>query len=374
MTPEQLNRYSRHLILPGVGMEGQEKLLKARVLIIGMGGLGCPVAQYLTAAGIGTIGMIDFDIVDASNLQRQILYSTEDIGQPKVDIAARKLSAQNPDVNFVVYNESLTSDNALSIFENFDYIIDGTDNFATRYLVNDACVLSGKTNVYGSIFKFEGQVSIFGHSDGPCYRCLFPVPPKPGEVPNCAEGGVFGVLPGQVGVTQATEAIKLIIGLGEPAINKLMVYDALSSSWQKMTIKRNPSCPVCGDAPTITELADYEVLCGVNQEPVDEDILNLSPLEVKTRFDSAPGDYCFIDVREPFENQISSIEGTILIPLGQIEDRLDELAPVKNIKTIICHCQVGMRSMKALTILKNHGFTKLINVDGGMNQWIRDIK
>jgi len=371
MNPEQLKRYSRHLILPGVGMEGQEKLLAARVLVVGMGGLGCPIAMYLTAAGVGTIGMIDFDTVDESNLQRQILYSKAEVGEAKVEVAERKLKEQNPDVNFIVFNERLTSENALDIFEQFDYIIDGTDNFATRYLVNDACVLTNRINVYGSIFRFEGQVSIFGAHDGPCYRCLFPLPPKPGEVPNCAEGGVFGVLPGQVGVAQATEAIKLITGLGDSLINKLMVYDALSASWQKMDIQRNPSCPCCGDFPTITELGDYDVQCGLNTE-VDIETATMSPRKISKLIEGAPDDYFLLDVREPFEQQICNIEGSTLIPLNQIQERIGELEPVKDSKTIICYCQHGIRSLSAIGILKKHGFTKLINIKGGISQWLRE--
>ena len=366
LSKEQLNRYHRHLLLPEVGLDGQEKLLAARVLVVGLGGLGCPAALYLAAAGIGHLGLVDFDRVDESNLQRQVLYTDEDVGRIKVEAAAQRLVALNPDVQIEAFHERLTDENAERIFTHYDYVLDGTDNFATRYLVNDACVLFGKINVYGSLFRFEGQVSVFAHPAGPCYRCLFPVPPNPGEVPNCAEAGVLGVLPGQIGATQATEVLKLILGMGEPLVNRLLLFDSLAMEWRSMRVARNSACPVCGDLPTITGLVDYDEFCGNLMEPggfvemTAEEILQL----METR-----NDLLLLDVREEVETKaVPGLGKSTLIPLGQLPARLGELVAFRD-KTIVAYCAAGIRSRKALEILDQNGFSKGINMTGGINRY-----
>jgi len=365
LTKEQLKRYYRHLLLPEIGEAGQEKLLDARVLVVGAGGLGCPAALYLAAAGVGHIGLMDFDRVDESNLQRQVLYSTGDVGQMKVEAAAKRLRALNPDVEVIPIPEQLTSLNADEIIPQYDYILDGTDNFATRYLVNDACVLFGKTNVYGSVFRFEGQVSILAHQDGPCYRCMFPVPPGAGEIPNCAAAGVLGVLPGQIGTAQATEAIKLIVGCGTPLIGQLLVFDALGMNWRKMRIARNPNCPICGDNPEITELQDYEVFCGEVHLP--EGVESKPAEEVLELCEAAGDELLLLDVRLHFETEIApGLDGSVLVPLAQLPDRIGEFEPYKT-KTVVAYCSAGTRSIQALEILKNAGFENLINMAGGLD-------
>ncbi len=378
MDNEQLNRYSRHILLPEMGVEGQEKLLAAKVLLVGAGGLGCPAALYLAAAGVGRIGIIDFDKVDASNLQRQVLYSTADIGKYKVDVAKERIQALNPDVQVDCIRERLNSDNALELFSQYDLVVDGTDNFATRYLVNDACVLTGTPNIYGSIFRFEGQMTIYAHPEGPCYRCLFPEPPSPGEVPNCAEGGVLGVLPGMVGVAQATEAIKLILGRGQPLLNRMLIYDALEMRWKELKIKRDPHCPVCGDKPSVTELIDYEAFCGgAKQEPEVEEVLpedGIVQLDVasaaKMLEQSEPP--MLVDVRTDMEWQIARISGARLIPLQEFGERWRELDGLQD-HPIILQCHHGMRSYQAAMFLKEKGFNTLYNLVGGIDSWSEQI-
>lgn len=374
MNNEQLERYSRHILLPEVGASGQEKLLDAKVLIVGAGGLGCPSALYLAAAGVGRIGVVDFDKVDASNLQRQILYATDDVGQYKVDVARERIRALNPDVQVDCIRERLDSSNALDLFRQYDLVVDGTDNFATRYLVNDACVLAGTPNVYGSIFRFEGQVTVFAHPDGPCYRCLFPEPPSPGEVPNCAEGGVLGVLPGMVGVAQATEAVKLILGQGRPLLNRLLIYDALQMDWKELKIKRDPECPACGENPSVTELIDYEAFCGGGaaeaqfQEDLPEDgIVQLdAPSAVRMlQQEDAP---VLVDVRTDMEWQIARIAGAKLMPLQEFGARWRELEGLQD-KPIILQCHHGMRSYQAAMFLREKGFRSLFNLVGGIDAW-----
>ena len=342
---DEILRYSRHLIMPEVGMEGQQKLKAARVLCIGAGGLGSPLALYLAAAGVGTMGIVDFDVVDFTNLQRQIIHSTADVGRKKLDSAEEKLKAINPFVNVKKIETRLSSENALELFREFDIIADGTDNFPTRYLVNDACVLTGKPNVYGSIFRFEGQASVFATKEGPCYRCLYPEPPPPGLVPSCAEGGVLGILPGLVGVMQATEVIKLILGVGEPLIGRLLLVDALAMKFRELKLRKNPDCPVCGTHPTVTKLIDYKEFCGIRGEekPVETGIPEMQVEELKRRLDA--GDNLFVlDVREPHEYQICNIGGH-LIPLGDLPKRVNEL---DSSREIVAHCRSGVRSAKAV--------------------------
>src|SRR5213078_3451658 len=341
---DEILRYSRHLIMPEVGMEGQLKLKAAKVLCIGAGGLGSPMALYLGAAGVGTLGIVDFDVVDYTNLQRQIIHTTADVGRKKLESAADKLKAINPLINLRTFDTRLSSDNALELFRDFDIIADGTDNFPTRYLVNDACVITGKPNVYGSIFRFEGQASIFAYPGGPCYRCLYPEPPPPGLVPSCAEGGVLGILPGTIGLIQATEAVKLILGVGEPLIGRLLLYDALALRFRELKLRKNPECPVCGAHPTVTKLIDYQQFCGIPQhEPAPTPGVaegEIDPVEVNAKIDR--GDrFVLIDVREPHEYQICNIPTAKLIPLGEVPKRLDELD--KN-ADIVIHCKSGMRS------------------------------
>jgi molybdopterin/thiamine biosynthesis adenylyltransferase/rhodanese-related sulfurtransferase len=387
LSNDEIARYSRHLILPEVGMEGQQKLKAAKVLCVGTGGLGAPLALYLAAAGVGTIGLVDFDTVDASNLQRQVIHSTATVGKLKVDSAEIMLKGLNPHLNVVKYNTMLTSANALEIFKDFDVIADGTDNFQTRYLVNDACVLTGKPNAYGSIFRFEGQASVFGTEEGPCYRCLYPEPPPPGLVPSCAEGGVLGILPGLVGIIQATEVIKLILKIGDPLIGRLLLVDALGMSFRTLKLRKNPDCPVCGTHPTVTELIDYDQFCGVpkptevgplevaqNQAvgdlPIVDGIPQISVEALKRKLD-AKEDVFVLDVREPHEYPIANL-GAPLIPVGSLEGRVAELASVKD-KEIIVHCRSGARSQKAAVILKNAGFTNVSNLTGGILAWAEKI-
>ncbi len=366
LTNDEVLRYSRHLIMPEVGMEGQLKLKAARVLCIGTGGLGSPLALYLAAAGVGTLGIVDFDVVDYSNLQRQIIHSTPDVGRKKLDSAADKLKAINPFLNIRKFDTRLSSENALEIFADFDIIADGTDNFPTRYLVNDACVLTGKPNVYGSIFRFEGQASVFATEDGPCYRCLYPEPPPPGLVPSCAEGGVIGILPGLVGVIQATEVIKLIIGQGDSLIGRLLLVDALGMKFRELKLRKNPDCPVCGAHPTVTKLIDYNEFCGIRGEekPVESTSGEMQVEELKRRLD-AGDDLYVLDVREPHEYQICNIGGN-LIPLGELQKRVGELDPNKE---IVAHCKMGGRSAKAVAFLKQAGFKKVHNLAGGITAW-----
>jgi len=363
---DEILRYSRHLIMPEVGMEGQLKLKAAKVLCIGAGGLGSPLALYLGAAGVGTLGLVDFDVVDYTNLQRQIIHRTEDVGRPKLDSAADKLKAMNPFLNIRKFNTHLSSDNALDIFKDFDIIADGTDNFPTRYLTNDACVISGKPNVYASIFRFEGQASVFGMPDGPCYRCLYPEPPPPGVVPSCAEGGVLGILPGLLGVIQATEVIKLILGNGDSLIGRLLLVDALAMKFRELKLRKNPDCPVCGKNPTITKLIDYQEFCGIRGEeaPAEVTTSEMEVEELKQRLDR--GDDLFIlDVREPHEYQICNIGGH-LIPLGDLPKRVNELDTSRE---IVAHCRSGVRSAKAVNFLRQAGFKKVHNLAGGILAW-----
>jgi molybdopterin/thiamine biosynthesis adenylyltransferase/rhodanese-related sulfurtransferase len=369
LSPQEAARYSRHLIMPEVGMEGQKRLKAASVLLIGAGGLGSPLGLYLAAAGIGRIGLVDFDVVDFSNLQRQVLHGTPDVGRPKLHSAKDRLQAINPEVRLDLYEARLTSANALSIFQPYDIVIDGTDNFPTRYLVNDACVLLKKPNVYGSIFRFDGQASVFYPGRGPCYRCLYPEPPPPGEVPSCAEGGVLGILPGLIGCIQATEAVKLLLGQGSPLIGRLLLYDALQMSFREFKVRRNPQCPVCGDQPTVTKLIDYDQFCGVRGQetpaPVAADSNAISVEELKQRLDR--GEKVFIlDVRNPEEIQICRLAGSTVIPLPQLPQRFGELD--RN-REIVVHCKSGMRSQKAIQFLRQQGFTRLKNLTGGILAW-----
>lgn len=370
---DEVARYSRHLILPEVGMEGQQRLKAAKVLCIGAGGLGAPLAFYLAAAGVGTLGMVDFDVVDSSNLQRQIIHSTKDVGRPKLDSAADKLQALNPFMKIVKHETMLTSANALEIISQYDVVADGTDNFPTRYLVNDACVLTGKPNAYGSIFRFEGQASVFATKEGPCYRCLYPEPPPPGLVPSCAEGGVLGILPGLVGVIQATETIKLILGKGDSLIGRLLLVNALDMRFRELKLRKNPECPVCGKNPTVTKLIDYEQFCGIKPEPkTPSNVVNGIPQmpvkELKRRRDAGE-DLFVLDVREPFEFQIAQIGGK-LIPLGELPQRIGELNPERE---IVVHCKGGGRSQKAAEFLAKNGFKKLHNLAGGIGAWSNEV-
>jgi adenylyltransferase/sulfurtransferase len=363
---DEILRYSRHLIMPEVGMDGQQKLKAARVLCIGAGGLGSPLALYLTAAGVGTLGIVDFDVVDYTNLQRQIIHSTGDVGRKKLDSAAEKLKAINPFVDIQKFETRLSSANALDLFRNFDIVADGTDNFPTRYLVNDACVLTGKPNVYGSIFRFEGQASVFATEEGPCYRCLYPEPPPPGLVPSCAEGGVLGILPGLVGVIQATEVIKLILGKGDSLIGRLLLVDALAMKFRELKLRKNPDCPACGTHRTITKLIDYDEFCGIRGEekPVAGGISEIQVEELKRRLD-ANEDVFVLDVREPHEYQICNIGGH-LIPLGDLPRRVNEL---DSSREIVAHCRSGVRSAKAVDFLQQAGFKKVHNLAGGILAW-----
>jgi molybdopterin/thiamine biosynthesis adenylyltransferase/rhodanese-related sulfurtransferase len=373
LSNEEVLRYSRHLIMPEVGMDGQQKLKAARVLCIGTGGLGSPVALYLAAAGVGTLGLVDFDVVDFTNLQRQIIHHTSDVGRPKLESAREKIAAINPFVKVVPFETRLTSENALRIFADFDIIVDGTDNFPTRFLVNDACVLTGKPNVYGSIFRFEGQASVFAarEQDGPCYRCLYPEPPPPGLVPSCAEGGVLGVLPGLVGIIQATEAIKLILGTGEPLIGRLLLVDALGMKFRELKLRKNPDCVVCGPHPSVTKLIDYEEFCGLRgqEKPVpNAGVPEISVEELKQKLD-AREEVFILDVREPHEYKICNLNGH-LIPLNDVPKRIHEL---DSSKEIVVHCHKGGRSARAVAFLQQAGFTKAKNLAGGVAAWSERI-
>jgi adenylyltransferase/sulfurtransferase len=375
LTGDEVSRYSRHLILPEVGMEGQKKLKAARVLCIGAGGLGSPVAMYLAAAGVGTIGIVDFDVVDFSNLQRQILHGTPDVGRSKLQSAVDRLHALNPNVKVEPYETALTSQNALQLFKGYDVIVDGTDNFPTRYLVNDACVLLGIPNAYGSIFRFEGQASVFAAADGPCYRCLYPEPPPPGLVPSCAEGGVLGVLPGIVGCIQANETLKLILGIGEPLVGRFLVFDSLRMKFRELKLRKDPECPVCGDNPTVTELIDYEQFCGVvpaQQQaavPSGGDAAEITVTELKARMDRGE-DVFVLDVREPHEYEINRIPGSTLIPLGDLAERYGELDPARE---IVSQCKSGVRSARAAAFLREHGFGNVRNLKGGVLAWVDQV-
>jgi sulfur-carrier protein adenylyltransferase/sulfurtransferase len=370
LTNDEILRYSRHLIMPEVGMEGQQKLKAAKVLCIGAGGLGSPLALYLGAAGVGTLGIVDFDVVDYTNLQRQIIHTTDDVGRKKLDSAADKLKAINPFLNLRLFETKLTSANALDLFREFDIIADGTDNFPTRYLVNDACVLTGKPNVYGSIFRFEGQASVFATEEGPCYRCLYPEPPPPGLVPSCAEGGVLGILPGLVGVIQATETIKLILGAGDSLAGRLLLIDALGMKFRELKLRKNPDCPACGKHRTITKLIDYEEFCGIRgqEEPAGNDVPAISVEDLKKKLD-AKADIFVLDVREPHEYQICNLKG-YLIPVGDLPKRVNEL---DSSREIIAHCRSGVRSAKAVNFLRRSGFKKVYNLTGGILAWADKI-
>ena len=373
LSTDDLSRYSRHLILPEVGMEGQRRLKAARVLCVGTGGLGSPLALYLTAAGIGTLGLVDFDVVDSSNLQRQIIHSTKDIGRKKIDSAEEKLSALNPAINIVKHETMLSSANALEIMKDYDIVADGTDNFPTRYLVNDACVLLGIPNVYGSIFRFEGQASVFATKAGPCYRCLYPEPPPPGLVPSCAEGGVLGILPGLVGVIQATEVIKLILGKGDSLVGRLLLVDALNMRFRELKLRKNPECPVCGTKPTVTALIDYEHFCGIVPEtPQEKNLKNGIPQitvkELKARRDAGE-DVFLLDVREPYEFQIAQIGGK-LIPQNDVPQRLTE---IPRDREVVVHCRSGARSQRIAEFLKQSGYTQVVNLAGGILAWSDEV-
>ena len=371
LSREEIQRYSRHLIMPEVGMEGQLKLKRARVLTIGTGGLGAPLGLYLAAAGVGHLGLVDFDVVDSSNLQRQVTFTTADVGKPKSEAAKARLSALNPAIDIVSYETRLTSENALELFRDYDIIVDGTDNFPTRFLVNDASVLLGKPNVYGSIFRFEGQATVFGYPGGPCYRCLYPEPPPPGLVPSCAEGGVLGVLPGIVGSIQAMETIKLILGAGEPLVGRLLLFDALAMRFRELKLKRSPDCPMCGEHRTITKLIDYEEFCGIRGEEapaMTDGIPEITATELKRRQDR--GEKLFIlDVREPHEYQICNLNGK-LIPLGELPRRVNEL---DSSVEMVVHCRSGKRSADAIHFLQTAGFKKLWNLKGGVLAWADEV-
>jgi molybdopterin/thiamine biosynthesis adenylyltransferase/rhodanese-related sulfurtransferase len=375
LTNDEIKRYSRHLIMPEVGVDGQRRLKAGKVLCIGAGGLGSPAAMYLAAAGVGTIGLVDYDVVDFSNLQRQIIHGTPDVGRSKLASAKDRLHGINPHVDIPTYETALSSENALKLFEPYDVILDGTDNFPTRYLTNDACVLLGKPNAYGSIFRFEGQASVFATKNGPCYRCLYPEPPPPGLVPSCAEGGVLGVLPGIIGVIQATEAVKLIAGIGEPLIGRFLIYDALRMHFRELKLRKDPDCPVCGTHPTVKKLIDYEQFCGLRPTapeavPVNtSNTLEITAVELKQRLDR--GDKLrIIDVREPNEWQINRIPGAQLIPLGEIPRRYAELDPDEE---FVVQCKVGGRSAKAADFLRSVGFKRVLNLRGGILEWIDKV-
>ena len=373
LTHDEIMRYSRHLLMPEVGLGGQQKLKESSVLIIGTGGLGSPVSMYLAAAGVGRIGLVDYDVVDYTNLQRQIVHGTSGLGERKVESARARLLDINPDIKVEVFDEPFTSENAFKVAESFDLIVDGTDNFPTRYLVNDVCVLTGKPDVYGSIFRFEGQLSVFWAEKGPCYRCLFPEPPPPGLVPSCAEGGVFGVLPGTIGTLQSTEALKLLLEIGDPMIGTLLLYDALEMRFDQVRLKKNPTCKICSKEPEITELIDYEAFCGVPGHDHEEGRLaaewEISAPALAEAIKSKDS-IRIIDVREPHELQISTIPGTELIPLGELAARMHEL---DSAESLVLMCKSGTRSARALELLAGAGFRKLKNLRGGINAWAREV-
>jgi adenylyltransferase/sulfurtransferase len=367
-SPEELQRYDRHLIMPEVGLEGQQKLKASSVLLIGAGGLGAPLGMYLAAAGVGKLGLVDFDVVDFSNLQRQVTYSTADVGRKKLDAARERLQGINPHVQIETHELRLDSSNALDLFRPYDVIVDGTDNFPTRYLVNDACVLLGKPNVYGSIFRFEGQASVFWAEKGPCYRCLYEEPPPPGLVPSCAEGGVLGVLPGIVGTIQAMETIKLLIGQGEPLIGRLLLFDALRMSFRELRLRKNPDCVICGPHPTVTQLIDYQAFCGMLSQPAQASRApgEITAAELHQRLERGDA-IVVLDVREPHEWQICHLEMSKLVPLGQLGAKLEELPHDRD---IVVHCKSGMRSAKAQSLLLQRGFDRVLNLKGGILAWI----
>ncbi|MEZ4442591.1 MAG: molybdopterin-synthase adenylyltransferase MoeB [Polyangiaceae bacterium] len=376
LSNEEIERYSRHLILPDVGMEGQKKLKAASVLCIGAGGLGSPLGMYLAAAGVGRLGIVDFDVVDSSNLQRQIMHGTEDVGRPKLDSAADRIKSINPNVKVDKHEVRLSSENALELFADYDVVADGTDNFPTRYLVNDACVLTGKPNVYASIFRWEGQVTVFNMPGGPDYRCLYPEPPPPGMVPSCAEGGVFGVLPGVVGCLQATEVIKLITGVGQPLIGRLLIFDAMTMTFRVMKVRKNPENPISGDNPTITELIDYEMFCGIPQDNAAkqkeaDEADTMTVKELKAMIDAGERPF-LLDVRKPFEVEIAAMGADQVIPVDELARRLDELKVAKDASFVV-HCKVGGRSARAVKILKEHGYRGAINLAGGITAWSEEI-
>jgi adenylyltransferase/sulfurtransferase len=370
---DEILRYSRHLLIPEVGLSGQKKIKAASVLVIGTGGLGSPVALYLAAAGVGRIGLVDYDVVDASNLQRQVIHGTSGLGTLKVESARQRMLDINPDIQVDVYNEPFTSENAMRIAQDYDVLIDGTDNFPTRYLTNDVSVLLGKPNVYGSIFRFDGQASVFDAHRGPCYRCLFPEPPPPGLVPSCAEGGVLGVLPGTIGTLQASEALKLILGIGEPLIGRLLLFNALDMSFDFVNLRKNPNCKVCGPNPEVTELIDYEAFCGVPGHDYEEGSAggdwDIEAVQLADRLQNGE-DIHLLDVREPHELEISQLEGAALIPLGQLAARLSELDSANE---MVVFCKGGTRSARALELLASAGFRKVKNLKGGINAWAEDV-
>ncbi len=372
LTNEEIRRYSRHLIMPEVGIRGQEKLKDAKVLCIGTGGLGSPLAMYLAAAGGGTLGLVDFDVVVESNLPRQVIHGTPDVGRRKVESARETIGEINPGVRVVLHETRLTSENALEILAGYDVVADGTDNFPTRYLVNDACVLLGKPNCYGSIFRFEGQASVFCHADGPCYRCLYPEPPPPGLVPSCAEGGVLGILPGVVGLVQATEAVKLVLGIGEPLVGRLLLYDALAMRFREMRIRKDPACPVCGEARTITKLIDYEQFCGMPDQAARERVeaeFEITPAELARKI-AAGEDVVVLDVRNPDEVAICRIDGSEVIPLPAL---LEGLGRLDSARDMVVHCHHGMRSAQAVNFLRGLGFTRVKNLRGGIDAWSTEV-
>ena len=362
---DEIHRYSRHLILPDFGARGQKALKAARVLVVGAGGLGSPAAMYLAAAGVGTLGLVDFDVVDLSNLQRQLLHGTPDVGRPKLESAAERIHALNPEVTLRPHPLRLTADNALGLFAQYDLVLDGTDTFATRYLINDACVLTGKPNVSASVFRFEGQLSVFCKKDGPCYRCLYPEPPAPGLAPSCGEGGVLGIVPGVVGTLQATEAIKLVAGLGEPLIGRLLTFDALAMSFRTFKIKKDPGCPMCGVGPSITALVDYEKFCGT-RAPASGSVREVTPKWVAEH----RAEVHLLDVRETGEREINEIAGSTSIPLGELAARWNELDPSKD---LVVYCKVGERSARAVEYLISVGFPRAFNLEGGIERWADEI-
>jgi len=368
LSRDEIARYSRHLLLPEVSAAGQARLKAGSVLVVGAGGLGSPAALYLAAAGVGRIGLADFDAVDVSNLQRQVLYDTNDVGRLKVDVARERLTALNPHVDIAVFPERLARENARNVFAGFDVVLDGTDNFATRYLTNDACFLLGKPNVYGSIYRFEGQVSVFQRGKGPCYRCLYPSPPEPGLVPSCAEGGVLGVLPGVVGALQATEALKLLLGIGRSLAGRLLLYDALALSFREIAVPRDPACPLCGDRPSITDLVDYDVLCGAGA-PILPEGAEMTPAGVRAWQEKGDA-FQLLDVREPAEAAIAAIQGSVLVPLGSLPARLHE---VDRSRPVVVYCRSGARSARAVALLRGAGLSRTYNLAGGILAWARDV-
>ena len=362
---DEIRRYSRHLILPEFGARGQKKLKAARVLVVGAGGLGSPAAMYLAAAGVGTLGLVDFDVVDLSNLQRQVLHGTSDVGRPKLDSAAERLRALNPEVNVQLHPLRLSAENALALFAQYDLVLDGTDTFATRYLINDACVLTGRPNVSASVFRFEGQLSVFCTKDGPCYRCLYPEPPPPGLAPSCGEGGVLGIVPGVVGTLQATEALKVVAGIGEPLIGRLLTFDALQMSFRQFTVKKDVRCPVCGPTPSISALIDYEQFCGT-RAPLPGTVRDVTPQWLVERRQSVQ----LVDVREPGEREINDISGSICIPMGELSSRFHELSTTQD---VVVYCKVGERSARAVEYLRTVGFERVFNLEGGIDRWAEEI-